>query len=473
MTDNALFEIDDTLTVGQLTRKLSEAVRRSFSKDVWVQGQIRNLSRSGRGHVYFDLCEPVAAGAQPKASIAVTLFDSNRQIVNRIITRTGNSVRIDDGVEVRIRATVEMYVPRGQLQLNMTSIDPEFTLGRLGADREQLLADLKAEDLIQANSLIPMPMVPLRVGLITSDQSAAHADFQEQIAASGYAFEITVLATRVQGEFAPEEIAEMIDRGCSADLDVLAVVRGGGAKTDLAAFDSSPVARSIAVATLPVLCGIGHEVDTSVADLVAHASLKTPTACAQFLIERVIEFDFALAERANRIAGFGRAIPADQDKLVSERAALVGHRVTERLQRARQTTANTAAVLERRVAGSITQAEHRLASAQARVVAGSTGALTTANRQCDLVADQLTSRPARVLRTAHQRLDLFEAKLSAVDPVQALRRGYSITTTADGTLVRAPEQVQAGTPLVTRVAAGTIESTVTAVHATTKPHGES
>ena len=108
MTDNALFDIDDTLTVGQVNRRLSEAVRRSFSNDIWVQGQIRNLSRSGRGHVYFDLCDPTPAGAPPKASISVTLFDSNRQIVNRVITRTGNTVRIDDGVEVRIKATVEM-----------------------------------------------------------------------------------------------------------------------------------------------------------------------------------------------------------------------------------------------------------------------------------------------------------------------------------------------------------------------------
>ena len=181
MSENTLFDVDETLTVGQVTRRISEAVRRTFSKDIWVQGQIRNLSRSGRGHVYFDLCEPTPAGSQPRAAIAVTLFDSNRQIVNRVIKRTGNSVRIDDGVEVRIKATVEMYLPRGQVQLNMTSIDPEFTLGRLGADRDQLLRELKAEQLLDANHQVAMPLVPLRVGLITSGGSAAHADFDEQI----------------------------------------------------------------------------------------------------------------------------------------------------------------------------------------------------------------------------------------------------------------------------------------------------
>ena len=137
-----LFEIDDTLTVGQVTRKIGESLKRAFRNEIWIQGQIRNLTRSGRGHVYFDLIDPVPAGAAPKASLPVTLFDSNRQVVNRIITRTGNSVRIDDGVEVRIRGSIDFYVPRGQVQLNMTSIDPDFTLGRLGADRDRLIREL-------------------------------------------------------------------------------------------------------------------------------------------------------------------------------------------------------------------------------------------------------------------------------------------------------------------------------------------
>jgi exodeoxyribonuclease VII large subunit len=466
MTDNALFDVDDTLTVGQVNRRLSEAVRRSFSKDVWVQGQIRNLSRSGRGHVYFDLCDPTPAGAQPKASISVTLFDSNRQIVNRIITRTGNTVRIDDGVEVRIKATVEMYVPRGQVQLNMTSIDPEFTLGRLSADRDQLLRELKAEHLLDANQLITMPLVPLRVALITSGGSAAHADFHEQIAASGYAFEITTLSTRVQGEFAPEEIADMIAHGSELDVDVLAVVRGGGARTDLAAFDTAPVARAITSATKPVLCGIGHEIDTSVADLVAHASLKTPTACAQYLIERVITFDFALAQRAGRLAAVAITLPQDQDTLVNERASLLGQRVAQTLHRASQATALAAGGLERRVTRAIARSEQRLATTQGHVAARSSSALTAAWRHCDQQQTHVAERPRRVLREQTSQLELLEAKLSAVDPAQALQRGYSITTTTTGQLVRRSDQVPPGTELITQLAVGTVTSTVTASDST-------
>jgi len=466
MSPSTLFDADETLTVGQVNRRLSEAIRRTFSREIWVQGQIRNLSRSGRGHVYFDLCDPVPAGAPPKTSIAVTLFDSNRQIVNRVIKRTGNAVRIDDGVEVRIKATVEMYLPRGQLQLNMISIDPEFTLGRLGADRDQLLRDLTAENLIQANQQVPMPLVPLRIGLITSGGSAAQADFNEQISASGYSFEITTLSTRVQGEFAPEEIAAMIIHGDELDFDVLAVVRGGGARTDLAAFDSEPVARAIATATKPVLCGIGHEIDTSVADMVAHASLKTPTACAQFLIEQVVRFDFALADRAERLAAFALAQPQFEDKLLSERAALLAQRVAQTLAAADHATNNAAAGLERRVTRAITRSQQRLASAQGHVAARSAGAIAIARRRFDHLAVELGERPQRVLRNQGQRLDLLEARLSAVDPAQALQRGYSITTTTDGQLVRASAQVSAGAEIITRLAQGTVNSTVSHVNLT-------
>jgi len=353
-------------------------------------------------------------------------------------------------------------MPRGQLQLNMTSIDPEFTLGRLGADRDQLLRELATEQLLDANQQIPMPLVPLRVALITSGSSAAHADFHEQIVASGYAFEITTLSTRVQGEFAPQEIADMIAQGERLDVDVLAVVRGGGARTDLAAFDTAPVARAIASATKPVLCGIGHEIDTSVADMVAHASLKTPTACAQFLIERVISFDFALAGRATRLAAVALTLPQDQDKLINERAALLSHRVAETLHASSQATASAASGIERRVARAISHSEQLLATRQGHAIARSSSALAAALRRCDQRRALLAERPTRMLQGQINRLDLLEAKLSAVDPHQALQRGYSITTTADGQLVRSADQVMAGAELHTRLAVGTVTSTVTA-----------
>jgi len=458
-----LFEVDDTLTVGQLTRQLGEAVKRTFRTEVWVQGQIRNLSRSARGHVYFDLIEPVPAGAAPKASIAVTLFDSSRQVVNRTIKRTGNSMRMDDGVEVRIRGTVELYIPRGQLQLNMTSIDPEFTLGRLGADREQLLQHLRSEDLLDANQQVALPLVPLRVGLITGSGSAAQADFVQQLATSGYAFSVTTLAARVQGEFAPEEIASAITAAQNpaapgGPFDVLAVVRGGGARTDLAAFDTEPVARAIATSALPVLVGIGHETDQSVADLVAHAAFKTPTACAQHLVERVVGFDFALAERAERLRQLAAVSPLLHLARIDGAAKEVAERTQTLLATAERRNGLAAAGLERRVGRRINRTNDRLAEISTRVRIGAAASLGHAERRCDRAIEDLSTAAPRHTRAASQRIDLLEARLSAVDPAQALRRGWSITTTLDGRLVRSIDDVNPDDGLVTRIADGTSDT---------------
>ena len=160
----------------------------------------------------------------------------------------------------------------------------------MGADTEvaraALLAKLAEEDLLRANADRPMPLVPLRVGLATSDGSAAEADFLDELRRSGFAFRVLRADTRVQGSDAPRSIASAIRMLATHRLDVLALVRGGGARTDLAAFDDEAVARAIAACPVPVVTGIGHEVDTSVADEVAHTAAKTPTACAQLLVAR-------------------------------------------------------------------------------------------------------------------------------------------------------------------------------------------
>lgn len=459
-SENTLFDADETLTVGQITKRLGDAIKRAVPREVWVQGQIRNLSRSARGHVYFDLVDPVQAGEQPKASISVTLFDSTRQMVNRTIKRTGNNVRMDDGVEVRIRAAVDFYAPRGQVQLNMLAIDPEFTLGRLGVDRTRLLEALSAEDLLQANAAVPMPLVPLRVALITSAGSAAQADFIEQIRACGYRFEVSSVDTRVQGEFAGEEITQAIMVAVDLAPDVIAVVRGGGARTDLAAFDAEPVARAIATSPVPVICGVGHEIDTSVADLVAHASFKTPTACAQFLIERVVAFDFELSDRSARLVDHARVQPILHDARLGQLAERTSELVSQRLASARQHNARTATLLERRVTHALVGAEHGLQSAQTAIIRLAEQVVDRANAGCGAHAEQLRSAPHRHFRNHEQRLQVHQARLDAVDPQRALRRGWSITTTVDGQLVRSVDQTAPGDTLITRLADGNVTSTV-------------
>jgi len=161
----------------------------------------------------------------------------------------------------------------------------------LAADRERTLAELTKSGLLRRNAAVPLALVPLRVGLVTAAGSAAHADFVHELASSGYAFEVLLCDARVQGVTAEADLLAALRTLGGADVDVIAVVRGGGDRTDLLAFDLASVATAIAMSPLPVFCGIGHETDTSVVDQVAHTAAKTPTACAAALVAHVAAFD--------------------------------------------------------------------------------------------------------------------------------------------------------------------------------------
>ncbi|MGH9084457.1 MAG: exodeoxyribonuclease VII large subunit, partial [Acidimicrobiales bacterium] len=279
---------EPTFSVGELSDAIGRAVRATFRDEVWVRGEIHDLSRPASGHVYLTLVEEREDGS--RASLPVMLSAANKVAVNRALTRAGGAVRMVDGTEVRIRGRLDWYSPRGQLQLRMTAIDPAYTLGQLEVARAELLARLEADGLLARNGGLPMPLVPLRIGLVTSRGSAAEADFLDELTRSGFAFHVIAVDVRVQGTGAPRSIASGVASAAARACEVIAVVRGGGARTDLACFDDERVARTIARSPVPVLTGIGHETDRSVADEVAHTCEKTPTAAAQHLADRVASY---------------------------------------------------------------------------------------------------------------------------------------------------------------------------------------
>ncbi|MEM9652608.1 MAG: exodeoxyribonuclease VII large subunit [Actinomycetota bacterium] len=409
----------DTFTVGELCDRVEQTITETFADEVWVQGAISGLSRSGNGHVYFDLVDPTdEVGSTTAAVLPVALFSSTRHLVNKILRKSGG-MRMHDGIEIRIRGRVAYYPPQGRVQLVMSLIDPQFTLGQMVAAKTKLLDKLAADGLLDQNREVPFPSLPLRVALVTSDGSAAMADFVKQIEQSGFPFRITLLDSRVQGVEAVPSLTDAIRTCGELDVDVVVVARGGGSRTDLAAFDHERVATAIARSRHPVMVGVGHETDRSVADEVAHTSAKTPTACAAMLVGAV----GAYAAR------------------VDQASVRLGALTALHLTAAREQLFGTGA---------------RLAGAARRVVERQDLELRHAGRR-------LHRLPGRHLELAGHRLTAGSARLDAVDPKRALQRGWTITHTADGTLVRAVEQVTPGTELRTTTMDGTISSRVLAV----------
>lgn len=423
-----------TQSVTELAERIAAAVRDALPDEQWVRGEIRDLVRARSGHVYFTLVDP-EGGAQ----LSVVLMTRDKERVNRLLRRGGGgNVKMVDGTEVRIRVQVDVYEPRGQLQLRMKSIDPAFTLGQLAAARAELLDRLSAEGLVGANALVPRVLLPLRVGVVTSAGSAAEADVVDQLTASRYAFRITVADVRVQGPDAPIQVAAAVAGLARAGVEVIVVARGGGATTDLAAFDTELVARAIATCPVPVVTGVGHETDRSVADEMAHVAAKTPTAAAQLIIGWVATAE-ARAESAHA------AIVHAARRGLSAAAERVDRDV------ARLATARASA----------TRAEfRRIDHLAARLSPATVRQLRDASDRLDRAAERLLRGATLVVTRNSSLLDLAAARVSAADPAAALARGWSITRDARGRLVREPDAVTAGATLHTRVAGGTIISTV-------------
>ena len=405
-----------TLSVEELSHLLKDGLATLFPEDLWVEGQVSNFHDARSGHAYFDLVEPSAVpGRAVAAKLSVALFKGARIGVDHTLAAAGELALAND-LQLRIRARLDFYPPSGRLQLIMNGVDPAFTLGRLAAERERLLHALADEGLLRANRANPIPVPPLRVGLVTSIGSAAHADFSEEFSRSGFPFTVLERDARVQGDGSAIDLAEALHMVATHRPDVIALIRGGGSATDLAAFDAEVLARTIATLDVAVVTGIGHEVDRAVADEVAHTAFKTPTACAAAIV--------------GQVAAFADAV-ADLQESIAQRAGASTTRATDLLDDLAQRTARSAtAVLDRR-----------------------------ADRLDDLIG-RLRRSPMATLDRQAERLAGITDNLRALDPARILARGWSITRLADGTLVRSMTDTAVGDTLVTHVTGGTVTSTV-------------
>lgn len=449
---------EPTYSVGELSDAIGHAVRATFRDEVWVRGEIHDLSRPPSGHVYLTLVEERPDGG--RASLAVMLSAANKVAVNRALTRAGGSVRMVDGTEVRIRGRLDWYAPRGQLQLRMTAIDPAYTLGQLEVARAELLARLEAEGLLRRNAAVPLPLVPLRIGLVTSRGSAAEADFLHELEQSGLAFQVLAADVRVQGASAARTIASGIASAAARACDVIAVVRGGGARTDLACFDDERVARAIALCPVPVVTGIGHEIDRAVADEVAHTAAKTPTACAQLLVERVGAYLSQVEAAWLAIGRVGQRELAAHDDRLRSHAARAGRSVRTSLVVATQRLDGHGHRARRAGVVALAAADQRLGRDLGRLTGSARVRMRDATTTLVTAERRLAVRGPRSLAEAARAVEALDARVRALDPERALARGWSITRTADGRVLRSVDEVRPGDQLVTQLGTGEVRSTV-------------
>lgn len=398
---------ESTLTVAGLLKLVDRALALELAGSVWVRGEVTGLRRTSGGAVFLRLADPEVDGQ------VLEVFARGRVIedVDRILQSSGlGSLR--PGIEVRIQGTVGISHRQSLLHLSLLAVDPEFTVGRLALDRARVLRELEADGTLAANSTLPVPLVPLRVGLVTSRGSAAHGDFLDQLRRSGYRFAVRTAHTTVQGEAAPDSLAAALRRVAREPIDVVALIRGGGARLDLAAFDSETVGRAVGASPVPVITGIGHEVDWTVADHAAAIPEKTPSAAGEWLVTRVGDYS-------------GRIDTAR--KLIWEEARTSHRRARNRLDTA--------------VEG----------------LAGARGALLRQGEILDRHLSDISGASRSVIDGQRRSIGNLEDWFSTVGVESTLGRGFALVTTAgEGRVVRSVEAVKAGDRLMVRLADGTV-----------------
>ena len=274
-----------SVTVGQFSEIVNGLLSSSFEGGVWIEGEIEGLKKPNP-HLYFSLIENQNGN---KAQANINLFAGPLRAVQAKLRQQG--IELKDGMRVRLFGYPDYYAPFGKLSIKAQDIDTQFTVGDIAAKREALLRALLEKGVDKLNKRRPVPLVPLRLGVISSSQAAGWADARRQLEESGIGFTVSFMDVRVQGDDAPPQIvAALRTLSRRDDIDVVLLMRGGGAKSDLAAFDDEGIAMAIAQCRHPVFTGLGHQIDTSIADIMAHSAHKTPTACAQEVIELVAGF---------------------------------------------------------------------------------------------------------------------------------------------------------------------------------------
>jgi len=278
-------------SVLELNTAVRKLIHSEFPEYIWVYGEIKDLKISrNKRHIYFDLVQKHHDTDEIVAKVGTVIFEGRKQRIFKRIKETEGAFELKNDIEVKFLCEVDLYPKNGNYNLIIVDIDPVYILGKLAQNRQKIIEELKKENVFDKNKLLSLSPLVLKIGLLTAYESAAYHDFISELKNSGFGFEVLLRSCHMQGKNTESDIVGAIRffNSLSKDKpDVIVITRGGGSSADLSWFDNKRIAYAIINSKLPVITALGHEINISITDLVAHTALKTPTKAAHFLVERV------------------------------------------------------------------------------------------------------------------------------------------------------------------------------------------
>ena len=405
------------LSLYELNGLVKRSIRSCLPDTYWVQAELSDVRSNYSGHCYLEFVQKDAGGNNLIAKARGTIWSNIFKMLKPYFEQeTGQA--FTSGIKVLVEVSVEFHELYGY-SLTVLDIDPTYTVGDMERKRREILRQLEEEGVIDLNKELEMPMLPQRVAVISSATAAGYGDFCNQLTNNprGYGFRTELFPAIMQGERVEESVIAALDAiyGRMEEFDVVVIIRGGGATSDLSGFDTYALAANCAQFPLPIITGIGHERDDTVIDKVAHTRVKTPTAAAEYLIAKMDKCADVLDEMSSRL------MQGVRNRLLWE------HRRMESL-------------------------KQRIPSAVYKRIADAKYGLLTAQRDLQMASRQFLS-------IKKHRLELLQQRLNDALPEKQLARGYSITL-KDGKAVKDASTLKEGDKLVTVLHQGKVESVV-------------
>lgn len=430
--------MNKALSLFELNHLVRQAIDITLNSEYWVEAELSE-ARENNGHLYMELVEKDEFGNTPLAKASAKCWRSVWTQLRPKFERQTN-MRLRTGMKVMLKVYPQFHETYGFSWI-VTDIDPAYTLGDMARRRLEIIKILKEEGVLELNKQLPFPVFAQRIAVISSETAAGYGDFCNQLKGNSYGFSFSVKLFKavMQGEGVENSVVDALNRIYEDvdSFDCVVIIRGGGASSDLSGFDSLSLAENIANFPLPIITGIGHDRDETVADMVAHSKVKTPTAAAALLIDN-------LCVVLNRIDNAAQRI--------YNKVGILMQYEQQRMLRLSKTIPALFSVVSARENANLEKLFQRMSAACLRGVAEEENKIT-------LFENKLLQNLGRLMQYEHHKLELLSQRVSALDPQLLLSRGYSMTT-FNGKAVMDGSTLKTGDKISTRFAKGSITSIV-------------
>ncbi|MBL7111679.1 MAG: exodeoxyribonuclease VII large subunit [Bacteroidales bacterium] len=454
-------EATASIRLSELNQAIRSLVNQQFPDQVWVMADISEIKTNASGHAYLELIEKDPKTEKIIAKARATIWSFSYHMLKPFF-ETSTGYKLEAGIKILVKVSVEFHEVYG-FSLNITDIDPTYTLGDIEKKRQEIISRLEKEGVFQMNKETSLPLVPQKIAVISSKTAAGFEDFMNQLNNNeyGYVFYPVLFAAIMQGDQTEDSIIRAMDQVFDHEdfFDVVVIIRGGGSKSDLAAFDNYNIAYHITQFPVPVITGIGHEQDETIADLVAHTRLKTPTAVAEFLIGRAEAFEGELIEKKNELLKTVTALLSGYDNQLRLLSRALSGNIQQTIQRQSDYLVYVSDRLSASSDRSIRDQKRTIRILLNNLTGEINNSIRLQSMQRSNLEQKFVSSYSRYLSTIKQHLSLLKQRIHDMDPGRILERGYSITLHS-GKAVKDISVLHEGDILETRITNGSISSRV-------------